>query len=77
MKLKDLQDEQIVHVLIRTNKADPTIFKEQIESTNFKFISSFDSKVTLRGIAKNIPLLASLDFVEYIEIGAGLAPDKR
>jgi hypothetical protein len=72
-----MADGQAVNVLVRTNNNDAKIFKDQIESIGFRLISSFDNKATLRGNVKNIPVLASLNFIEFIEIGMGVASEKK
>ncbi len=77
MKLSDMADGQVVNILVRINNDDDVkIFKDQIESIGFKFISSFGNKATLRGNVRNIPLLAGLDFIEYIEIGMAVASER-
>jgi hypothetical protein len=75
MKLTDLSDTQIINILIRTNSNDASTFRNQIESAGFELISSFGNKATLRGPVKAINAIADLDFVEYLEIGMGLASE--
>jgi hypothetical protein len=76
IKLTELNEEQIINILVRIS-LDASLCKREIESLGFELISTFDNKAILRGRTKNLVSLADLEFIEYIEIGMGLASERN
>ena len=74
IKIGTLSEDDQIRAAIAVKDVDKD-YDPQISSMGFKITTRLRNKIYVVGYAKDIPRLASLDFVDYIEISNPLQLD--
>ena len=75
IKLGSLSDNKQIRMLI-TIQENSENYEHQIEATGFKILTRFKKKFSIIGYVRDIPKLASLNFIEYLELSNSIALER-